>query len=173
MSGSAWNGRWGGAGRSRGGTEGLFKRNKHVSSTCCPSPSLSLDKWLDYTTKTSAKGLSLLGPLPYAWLKLQGPTIKHQGLAIKIHYLVTLTSLSNQDWPTHPSTHFPSFPLETIFPDCIHLIQGQSTLSTCPGNKISLVLSIWCLGVLCANWDPRTETVTTIYYMRTESIFNW
>lgn len=99
------------------------------------SPSLSLAKWLDYIPKARPKGLSLIGPLLYAWLKLQGLTIK---TPIKIQYLVTMTSLSNQDWVTHPSTHFPSFPLETAFADCIHLIRGQSTPSTCPAQVINL-----------------------------------
>lgn len=34
------------------------------------SPTLSLAKWLDYIPKASPKGLSLLGSLPHAWLKL-------------------------------------------------------------------------------------------------------
>lgn len=139
MSGSAWEGRGGGARRS-GGTEGLINKYKHVSTRFCPSPSLSLAKWLDYITKTSAKGFSLIGPLPYAWLKLQGPTIKTPRSS-KQNSLFGYTDQSVQSRLTDSSQHtLPQFPLRNHFCRLYPSDPGAEhpLYLPCPGNKSPL-----------------------------------
>lgn len=96
---------------------------------------------------------------------------KHQGPAIKIHYLTTLSILSNQDIPAHPSTDTPLFFLKTLLRYLL-LCPSRGSLPNLslpsPGNNISFVPRIWCLGVfsmdseapgvwVCSLWNPRPQ----------------
>ena len=95
---------------------------------------LSLAKPLIYILKVNHQGLFLYLATVYAYLMLRMiikvHLSKHQGPAIKIHYLATLSIMPNQDIPTHPSTHILPFFLKRHCWDtccCLCLIQRQPT----------------------------------------------
>lgn len=78
------------------------------------SSALTLAKLLDYIPKTSSQDLfPYLATDSFQRLMAKVQLSKHQGPAIKVHYLTTLAILSNQDLATrlvHPSRDFPFSP---------------------------------------------------------------
>lgn len=94
---------------------------------------------------------------------------KHQGPAIKIHYLTILSILSNQDIPAHPSTDTPLFFLKTLLRYLL-LCPSRGSLPNLslpsPGNSISFVPRIWCLGVFSEDSEVSGVWVYSLWPLR-------